>query len=113
MNVDLEVTKLIKKIDNGGISKSEVIKQIDRLERFYGAFDLLYDVCERDDPDYYEELKSDALIGLYNRNSLLKMAEIRCREEKALLSGTNLLIVGVTVVVLVIAIVLAKTGGKT
>ena len=113
MDIESRITRLIRRIDKGTITKREAKRMIEYFEHAFGPFDLLYDVNDRNDKEYYEELKSDALIGLYNKASLLKMAEIRCPATVQRSSLIGLLIVVISLIALIIAVVIAVTGGKT
>ena len=67
MDKRTSVHRLIDRIDSGKISFENVKKQIDKIEQEFGALDLLYDVENRNDQLYYEELLSEARLGIYNR----------------------------------------------
>ena len=104
------VHRLIDRIDSGKISFENVKKQIDKIEQEFGALDLLYDVENRNDQLYYEELLSEARLGIYNRESLLKMAEIRLSEQpgkrpiptKTLVIGSALLLIVIVGIVIAV-----------
>ena len=113
MDIESRITRLVRRIDKGTITKREAQRIIEYYEQVFGPFDLLYDVNDRNDKEYYEELKSDALIGIYNKASLLKMAEIRCPATAPRSSLTGFLIIAISLIALIIAVVIAITGGKT
>lgn len=74
-----KIVKLINKIDSGRINADQTARILDAYEKEYGPLNMIYDVAARDDDKYYEELLDDARIGIYNRQSLIKMAEIKSR----------------------------------
>lgn len=110
MDKRTSVHRLIDRIDSGKISFENVKKQIDKIEQEFGALDLLYDVENRNDQLYYEELLSEARLGIYNRESLLKMAEIRLSEQpgkrpiptKTLVIGSALLLIVIVGIVIAV-----------
>lgn len=81
MDKDERILALINKIDSGKVSSEGVAKYLDEIEKKYGPIELLYETEDRDDEEYYEKLLSDARMGLFNRQSILKMAEIKCPEK--------------------------------
>ena len=110
MDKRTSVHRLIDRIDSGKISFENVKKQIDKIEQEFGALDLLYDVENRNDQLYYEELLSEARLGIYNRESLLKMAEIRLSKQpgkrpiptKTLVIGSALLLIVIVGIVIAV-----------
>lgn len=77
VNKDAQIIKLVSQIDSGKLSPETVRRLLERFEARFGALDMLYDVESRTDKAYYEELLSNARIGIYNKESLIKMAELR------------------------------------
>ena len=109
MDKRTSVHRLIDRIASGKISFENVKKQIDKIEQEFGALDLLYDVENRNDQLYYEELLSEARLGIYNRESLLKMAEIRLSEQpgKRLIPTKTLVIGSALLLIVIVGIVIA------
>lgn len=109
MDKRTSVHRLIDRIDSGKMSFENVKKQIDKIEQEFGALDLLYDVNNRNDQLYYEELLSEARLGIYNRESLLKMAEIRLAEQpgKRPISTKTVVIGSALLLIVIVGIVIA------
>ena len=109
MDKRTSVHRLIDRIDSGKISFENVKKQIDKIEQEFGALDLLYDVENRNDQLYYEELLSEARLGIYNRESLLKMAEIRLSEQpgKRPIPTQTLVLGSALLLIVIVGIVIA------
>ncbi len=111
---DARILRLIDMIDSGSISPDAVGRKLDSYEKTYGTLDILYDVKESSDSAYYDELISNARIGIYNRASLVKMAEIQYKgdgkEDKK--SFVTYIIAGVLVVAVIIGVIIAVLGGE-
>lgn len=110
MDKKTRVHQLIERIDSGRVSLDEVKKQIQEIEKKYGSLDLLYDVDDRTDQSYYEDLLCNARLGIYNKESLLKMAEIkltgvtskRITTTKAVVIGSALLVIVIAGIIIAI-----------
>ena len=113
MDRDAKILRLINQIDSGKMSGAEVERQLDLIDKEYGASKILYDVNDRTDLAYYEELLSDARIGIFNRQSLIRMAEIRYVGKKAKPRKTALIIGGIAFLAIITAIIVIVTGGKS
>ena len=108
MKNDSRILQLINKIDAGKISPEDVSKFVDLIEKKDGPLDILYDVENRNDEEYYEELVTNARLGVYNRDSLIRMAEIKYsmrkdldnRKKIAMCVGAGFVIVLVTVLII-------------
>lgn len=113
MNGDTRILKLIEKIDAGRISGTEVARQLDQIEQAYGSSYVIYSLSDRTDPVYYEKLLSDARLGIYSRQSLIRMAEIRYAGNGVENKRLAFIIGGVALVAIVIVIIAIVTGGKS
>ena len=110
---DKAVAKLIKRISKGSISKGAAIRELNSIERKYGSLDMLYDISDRTDSDYYEELLTDYRMGVYSRTSILKMIEIRSLQKKLpVISYSTIMkiVVGVIVLSFVSVMVIWRIG---
>lgn len=113
MDKDARVLRLIEKIDSGKISGNEVAKILDQIYKDNGNTDILYDVNDRTDQAYYEELLRDARIGIYNRQSLIRMAEIRHKAKNGSDKKKTWIIGGSVVLVIIAIIIIIATGGRS
>lgn len=109
MDKDEKILTLINKIDSGKVTFESVAKYLDEIEKKYGPIELLYEMEDRSDAEYYEKLLSDARMGLFNRQSILKMAEMKCPEKsndkkKKLVFWGAVLVVVLVVTGIIIAI---------
>jgi hypothetical protein len=113
MNKDERILRLISRIDSGTISSEEVFKRLDMIEKNSNDLYVIYDVNERTDPAYYEELLSNARIGIYNKQSLIRMAEIKYDKKSTLRKKAVLIIGGVALAATLITIIVILAGGKS
>lgn len=109
MDKETMILQLIKKIDHGAVSASKASKELEMIEQKCGSLDLLFDVEDRNDSEYYNELLTNARMGLYNKESIIKMAEIMYDEKKTI---TKWIVVAAAVIVVVIAVILIAKGGN-
>jgi len=111
MNAEKKILKLISQIDKGNASPESVTKKISRIKAQGGKLDILYNVEERYDQEYYDELLADARIGIYNSNSLIRMSEIKyqAKNNKKIL----FIIGGGTVAILIVALVIILGRAKS
>lgn len=113
MNKDARILRLIRKIDSGKISGDKAARMFDRIYNDSGETEIIYDVNTRTDQPYYEELYSNAKIGIYNRQSLIRMAEIKYKGKSGV-DNKKVCVIGGTVVLVIIAIiVIIAAGGKS
>lgn len=114
-NKDAWILRLIDKIDSGSISADEVSRKLDNFEKASGELDIIYAVEDRTDPEYYDELLANARMGIYNRDSLIKMAQIRYADNTCQANGykKNIIIAAILIIIAVIGIVIAVVGGKS
>lgn len=110
MDKDARILKLIGKIDSGKVSSAEVARVLDQIYKGSKEAEIIFDVDDRYDQEYYEELLSNAKIGIFNRKSLIRMAEIKY-EGKRGVNKTVLYFVGGAVVLIFIAILIIITVG--
>lgn len=113
MDKDEKILKLIKKIDSGGISCNEASRQLDAIEREHGTSDILYDIENRNDTAYYDELILNARLGIYNRQSLLKMAEMKFEgsPNRNKTNNAALIVGGIILLIVIAVIIIAIAGG--
>lgn len=100
------VLRLVKKISDGKCTYSKTSRILDSIERKYGSIDMLCEVEERQDKEYLQILVSDARMGIYSRESILKMASIndqksKKNERKAYLILAGTIIIGMILVFLI------------
>lgn len=110
MDKDARILRLIERIDSGKVSGNEAARVFDQIYKNSGETEIIYDVNDRTDRAYYEELLSNAKIGIYNRKSLIRMAEINYKGK----NGVNkkvLYIVGGAIVLAIIAIIIIIAAG--
>ncbi len=114
-NKDAWILQLIDKIDSGRISADEVSRKLDNYEKASGELDMIYAVEDRTDPEYYDELLANARMGIYNRDSLIKMARMRYTGNTSQADGykKNIIIAAILIVIAVIGIVITVVGGKS
>ena len=79
---DKAYSALVNRITKGTVSKSSAYRRLNSLEKKYGHIDMLYDVDVRTDQAYYDELLSDFRMGIYSKESISKMIEIRASQKK-------------------------------
>lgn len=114
MNKDARILNLISKIDSGKVSGDEAARILDQIYKNSEETEIIYDVDDRTDRAYYEELLSNAKIGIYNRKSLIRMAEINYKGK----SGVNkkiLFVIGGAAVLAIVAIIIfiIAAGGES
>lgn len=113
MKNDSRILQLISKIDAGKISPEKVNRILDSIEKHDGPIDILYDVEQRKDERFYEELLMNAKLGIYNRESLTRMAEIRYEDSEATVNKNKLVVyigAGIAFVFVVLLIVSIVRG---
>lgn len=76
MNKDGRVLRLVNNISNGKKTYAQVKREIDGIENKFGELDLLYQVEDRTDLDYAQKLINDVRIGVYSKESILKLGMI-------------------------------------
>lgn len=109
MNKENSVLRLINRIDKGLVSPKTALQQVEKIEQEYGPLDLLYDVDDRDDEEYYKELITNAKLGVFNKESIIKMAEIKYKGKP---NKTAIIVIsGISVIVIIVVIIMAL-GGK-
>ena len=113
MDKDARILKLIEKIDSGKVSSKDAAIEFDRIYKNSGETEIIYDVNDRTDQAYYEELLSNARIGIFNRQSLIRMAEINYKGKNGV-DKKVLFIIGCVIVLAIIAIIIIiALGGKS
>lgn len=113
MKNDSRILRLISKIDAGKISPEDVGRILDSIEKQDGPIDILYDVESRRDESYYEDLLMNAKLGIYNRESIIRMAEIRYDDSKDDINKKQLVVyigVGIAIAFAVLLIVSIVRG---
>ena len=109
---DKAYSVLVNRITKGTISKSSAYRKLNALEKKYGHIDMLYDVDTRTDQSYYDELLSDFRMGIYSKESITKMIEIRASQKKLPAVSYSAIagIIGLALVVIaVVAIVIWRS----
>jgi hypothetical protein len=76
------VLKLVNQIDAGKRTYAQTVREIKRIEKRGGALDMLYQIEDRMDQAYMEELVKYAHMGIYSKDSILKMAAINDERSK-------------------------------
>lgn len=115
MKTDSKVLQLISKINARKISPEDVSKILDSIEKNGGTLDILYDVEDRKGEEYYEELFTNAKLGVYNRDSLMKMAEIKY-EQKTDSENRKIFAICIgsgTVLILAIVLIVSIVRGRS
>ena len=102
---DRSISLLINQISKGTISKSGAYRKLDYLEKKYGPIEMLYDVSERTDAAYFDELLSDFRMGIYSKESIRKMIDIRAYEKKLPLISYSTIVAIATPILLALIIV--------
>lgn len=113
MDNDARILKLIGEIDSGKVSGNKAAKIFDNIYKDSGETEILYDVNNRTDRAYYEELLSNAKLGIYNRKSLIRMAEINYQGEGGVDKKVLLVIGGTAVLVIIGIIIIIAIGGES
>lgn len=113
MDKDARILKLIEKIDSGKVSGSEAARMFDQIYKNSGETEIIYDVNDRTDRAYYEELLSNAKIGIYNRKSLIRMAEINYNGKSGVDRKVLFVIGGAAVLAIIAIIIIIATGGES
>lgn len=112
MDEDARILKLIEKIDSGKVSGDEAARMFDQIYNS-GETEIIYDVNDRTDQAYYEELYSNAKIGIYNRQSLVRMAEIKYRGKSGVDKKIAFIIGGAAVLIIIAIIIIIASGGES
>lgn len=112
-NKDTTVLRLINAIDSGRLSPEVTKQKIDVIEKKFGPLNMLYDVDDRDDDSYYEELLTNARLGIFNRDSIIKMAAIKyCSIHSNRYDNIRRLIVcGIVGIAIIVFLIIYKTEG--
>ncbi len=113
MNKDERILKMIEKIDSGKVSGDEAARKFDQIYNNSGETEIIYDVNDRTDKAYYEELYSNAKIGIYNRQSLVRMAEIKYKGKSGVEKKKAFIIGGAAVLVIIAIIIIITAGGES
>ncbi len=113
MDKDARILRLIDKIDSGKISGNEAARMLDQIYKKFGEIEIIYDVNDRTDRAYYEELLSNAKIGIYNRKSLIRMAEINYNGKSSADKKLLFVIGGAAVLAIIAIIIIIVTGGES
>jgi hypothetical protein len=79
---DRSISRLINQISKGTISKSGAYRKLDYLVKKHGPIEMLYDVSDRTDAAYFDELLSDFRMGIYSKESIKRMIDIKANEKK-------------------------------
>lgn len=113
MDKDAKILRLIERIDSGKVSGNEAARMFDRIYKNSGETEIIYDVNDRTDQAYYEELQSNAKLGIYNKKSLIRMAEINYKGKSGVDKKVLYIIGGaiaLAIIILTIIIVIAAGG---
>lgn len=113
MDKDARILRLIEKIDSGKVSGDEAARMFDQIYKNSGETEIIYDVNDRTDQAYYKELFSNAKIGIYNRKSLIRMAEINYKGKSSVDKKVLFAIGGAVVLVIIAIIIIMTTGGES
>ena len=113
MDKDERILKMIEKIDSGKVSGDEAARMFDQIYNNSGETEIIYDVNDRNDQAYYEELYSNAKIGIYNRQSLVRMAEIKYKGKSGVDKKIAFIIGGAAVLVIIAIIIIIAAGGES
>ena len=113
MDTNTRILKLIEKIDSGKVSGDEAARILDRIYRDSGETEIIYDVDDRTNRAYYEELLSNAKIGIYNKKSLIRMAEINYKGKSGVDKKVLFAIGGAVILAIIVFITIISTGGKS
>ena len=105
---DKAVSLLVDQISKGTISKRNAYRKLESIDKKYGPIEMLYDVSDRSDASYFDELLSDFRMGIYSKESIKKMIELKASEKKLpLLSRSTIaVIVGFILLVLIITVLI-------
>ena len=104
---DRAISLLVNRISKGTISKSGAYRKLESLIKKYGSIEMLYDVSDRTDEAYFDELLSDFKMGIYSKDSIKKMIDIRAKEKKLpLLSYSTIAAIIATILLVLIIVVL-------
>lgn len=113
MDKEARVLRLIQKIDSGKISSKEVARTLDQFYQKPGETEIIYEVNDRTDKAYYEELLADAKIGIYNRQSLIRMVELKYKGKSGVDMKKASIIGGAIVLTIMAIIVVIAAGGES
>ena len=104
---DRAISLLVNRISKGTISKRGAYRNLESLVKKYGPIEMLYDVSDRTDAAYFDELLSDFKMGIYSKDSIKKMIDIRAKEKKLpLLSYSTIAAIIATILLGLIFVVL-------
>ena len=113
MDKDARILRLIEKIDSGKVSGNEAARMLDQIYENSEEPEIIYDVNDRTDQAYYEELRSNAKLGIYNRKSLIRMAEINYKGKNGVDKKAFYFIAGVVVLAIIAIIIIIAAGGES
>lgn len=113
MDKDARIIRLIGRIDSGKISGNEVTRMYDKICNNSGETEIIYDVSDRNDQAYYEELLADARIGIYNKQSLIRMAELKYKRKCGVDKKKACIIGGAVVLAIIAIIIIVAVGGES
>ena len=113
MDRDAKILRLIEKIDSGKVSSKEAASIFDQIYKNSGETEIIYDVNDRTDRAYYEELLSNAKIGIYNKKSLVRMAEINYKGKSGVDKKVLFVIGGAVVLAIIAIIIIIAAGGES
>ena len=113
MNKEARILNLIAKIDSGKVSGDEAARILDKIYKNSEETEIIYDVDNRTDRAYYEELLSNAKIGIYNRKSLIRMAELNYKGKSGVDKKVIFVIGGAIVMAIIAIIIIIAAGGES
>lgn len=113
MDKDARILRLIERIDSGKVSGNEAARVFDQIYKNSGETEIIYDVNNRTDRAYYEELLSNAKIGIYNRKSLIRMAEINYKGKTGVDKKVLYIVGGAVVLAIIAIIIIIAAGGES
>ena len=86
---------------------------LDQIYKNSAETEIIYDVNDRTDRAYYEELLSNAKIGIYNKKSLVRMAEINYKGKSGVDKKVLFVIGGAVVLAIIAIIIIIAAGGES
>lgn len=113
MAKDARILRLIDKINSGKISGKEAARMYDQIRNSSGETEIIYNICDRTDQAYYEELLTNAKIGIYNKQSLIRMAELKYKGKSGVNKKKAYIIGGAAVLAIIAIIVIVAVGGES
>lgn len=99
---DKAVSILVDQISKGCISKRNAYRKLESIDKKYGLMEMIYDVSDRSDTAYFDELLSDFRMGIYSKDSIRKMIELKASEKKLPLLSHSTIAIAVGIIVLVL-----------